>query len=187
MKNLIAAASLVIAATGCATTPPPVVQQTTEYQFEDAAWAREEGTATVTGAAMVRLKNGQVLHCGALEVAMIPVTDYTFERAQLIYGQSEKIQVSHTADIFSAGPSGVNLEAVHPTEAQDRLVSVGDADGDFEFLDVPAGDWFVHTTAYQERFVGSDNIFVSSTASDRVMWMKRIQVKPGRTNRIVLN
>ena len=124
MKNLIAAASLVIAATGCATTPPPVVQQTTEYQFEDAAWAREEGTATVTGAAMVRLKNGQVLHCGALEVAMIPVTDYTFERAQLIYGQSEKIQVSHTADIFSAGPSGVNLEAVHPTDAQDRLVSV---------------------------------------------------------------
>ena len=173
---------------GCATSAPARVKTVNKYDPAETAWAREEGTGVVIGSAMVRTKKGDVLHCGALEVQLIPMSVYRAERARLIYGNATKKVISHRATAFAPTPDGVvNLEAAPALAKLDVLITACDADGDFEFYDVPEGEWFIHTTATQSRFVGSDNMFVSSTVEDAVWWMQPIYVESDKTTRVRLN
>ena len=184
--NVILAASTFAVITACGSTPPKQPVATYEkYNPQDAAWAHSQGNETVTGSAMVRLKNGDVMHCGALEVALIPVTPYTAERARILYEGQEKRVISHRGDAFSSGP---DLPVLSENKAvDDAIKSACDADGDFEFHDIVPGTYYLHTTATQSRYVGSDNMFISSNVDEAVWWMKKIEVKENRRNHFVLN
>jgi hypothetical protein len=188
-KQLAIVALVISLSTGCASTAPvPTVQMQNQYDSAETAWARTDGTATVKGSAMVRLRNGDVLHCGAMDVRLIPVSAYTTERAKIFYGDSDKKQISHKADVFNPSPKGVaKLPPKAPGAELDEKRSSCDADGDFEFFNVPAGDWFVFTSATQERYTGSDNMFVSPNTQDAVYWMRSIRVKDGEVKVVRLN
>jgi hypothetical protein len=123
-----AAAALV----GCATREVHVVAPF------DAALTEQMlrlGPNTITGSALVRRRNGNVVTCAGREVFLIPGTPYATERIGHIYGAGHFI------------PFGTR-SIVRPDPPEYRALTrrtVCNAAGFFRFENIADGHYFVHT------------------------------------------
>ncbi|MEC9342462.1 MAG: hypothetical protein VYD64_01325, partial [Pseudomonadota bacterium] len=63
------------------------------YDPQQAAFAREPGTASISGQAFLQKSSGVVVYAAGRNVILFPVTDYTSERIRLVYGNRRFLDV----------------------------------------------------------------------------------------------
>ena len=118
---------------GCATRPTFVATET--YETPDYL-VDVQGTGEVTGTGFMRQRGGGVVSCAGEEVHLLPVTAYTTERINFIYGSPEGGK--WIRDINTGTPRDEQYIA-------DTRIAKCHVDGRFTFEDVPAGDYYVAT------------------------------------------
>lgn len=117
---VILLAALVIV--GCVTTPQPRQAEFIESEF---APYGEIGSSTVTGQAFLKTRGGEVRFGAGSEVIMVPVTSYTteiFQRSVL---------------------DGQRLQSPDSRYAAYRRTTTTDGNGNFEFRNAPAGEYYL--------------------------------------------
>lgn len=187
MKKLIIAAAVAVVTTGCAGTAPKQITQVEPYVQSDSAWSREDGTATVKGAAIVRTRDGEVKTCAGLDVSLIPVSHYTMERMSIIYGTSDRVSISYRPTALGPiGFAGTNLAPAAPGAVQDRRSEVCDVDGEFEFEDVPTGEWYVVAGIEWQHASYMNNMFAEQHMQNAVLMYKVVNTEDGQTEKVML-
>jgi hypothetical protein len=109
---------------GCVATPK---LQTRKEQFLESEFApyAGNGTSKIIGQAFLKTKGGDVKFGAGVEVVLVPVTAYTTEQ--------------YVVGILG----GRLLEKQHPAYFKYRRTRVGDGSGNFEFENMPAGEYYL--------------------------------------------
>jgi hypothetical protein len=123
MKS-IALVLIIIIVSGCAGTP--VIQVNTPFAEDDYIPYTKDGTGNIKGQAFLKTQAGDVKYAAGNTIHLIPTTSYTKE---LMDKAIEK-----------GGGFTTNMDY--------RLnkyikTTIADADGRFEFLKLPAGDYYI--------------------------------------------
>lgn len=121
----------------CAPAPSLIV--TKPFNETDISWSRGVGTGAISGQGFLRQAGGGVVTYAGETVNLIPVSPYSSERMLLIYGNVEKgfNSLSYgTRIIHGALPEGY--------QSSYRSTSCN-AQGNFRFSSLPAGDYFLVT------------------------------------------
>lgn len=141
----LAASLLLSATTGCATPTASVPQahvMVSTFDPESFAWAAQQGGSSVSGAAMLRTRGGDVKTCAGLGVMLVPQAPYSRERIERIYGLG--------ASGFRAWDAPVVFAATDPRyEALPRKTVCG-PDGRFAFRGLPPGVFYIIATVTWE-------------------------------------
>ncbi|MBL3571810.1 hypothetical protein JMJ94_20355 [Rhodovulum visakhapatnamense] len=127
------------------------------------------GSAQIDGQAFFRQKGGGVVTCAGEQVALAPATPYQQERIQIIYGS---VEGGARTTAFGNVPPEIDSRA----EAMSRK-SVCDADGNFTFRGLAAGDYYVVTRA----------VWSIGGAPQGGLLSKRIRIRPGEKVRAIIN
>jgi len=114
------------------------------FDRSEAEFILTDGTATIAGQAFLRQRGGGVVTCAGSIVHLVPMTDYSDERIQSIYGSGLG---GGSYELF---PKFVPDSSVYITLSRTAQC---DAGGEFEFSNVPAGNFYVATTV--RRVVGN--------------------------------
>ncbi len=110
---------------GCVVpAPAPAKRQAAFVESEFAPYAGA-GTSTVTGQAFLKTRGGEVRFGAGCEVVMVPVTSYTTETHQRAVMGGERL-----------GPHDSRY-------ATYRRTTIADGNGNFEFRNVPAGEYYL--------------------------------------------
>ena len=134
MKSYMIAAA--VSVTGCATAPATEVPISAPFNKSDVAWFNGTGAGTLAGSAFLRTKGGTVKTCAGYDVQLLPYSAYAAERIRFIYGSET------SGNLF--GPR--RAWAFKPDEPEFYKAlkkAVCDANGEFEFDNLPNGDYFV--------------------------------------------
>lgn len=151
---------------------PQPVRLTTAFNPSEVEFVRTPGTATVTGQAFMRQRGGGVVTCAGADVRMAPVTAYSSERINLIYGNTQR----GTSGNMSRQP-----EQAPPGYETASLLARCDAQGNFRFERVPAGEFFLLTSVRWEVPSG----YVMQQQGGHLM--QRVSTAPGQTQSVVLS
>ncbi|MBL3560174.1 hypothetical protein [Rhodovulum sulfidophilum] len=127
------------------------------------------GSGQIDGQAFFRQSGGGVVTCAGEEVRLVPATPYQQERMQIIYGSAEG--GARTTAFGNVPPE------IDPRAKTMSRKSVCDADGNFSFPGLAAGDYYVITRAVWS---------VGSSAQGGSL-SKRIRLRPGEKVRAILN
>lgn len=131
------------------------VKQSVPFDDSAFAWAAGKGTATIAGSAFLKTRGGDVKVGAGNNVELIPVTPYTIERFR----------------------TSVNLplEARDPRLSKHIRTTLADAQGNFEFKEIPPGDYFLaciiqwqYGTGLGTATTGGQAIALVSVKSDEV-------------------
>lgn len=161
---------------GCATGGPASTRgpQSVGVAFEPEAvqWASAKGSNKILGNALLRTRGGEVRTCAGYKVYLSPAVAYSAARMRLIYGSDQQG--------YRPAQRNPNLEA-RPA-AYEALIrqTVCDAQGNFQFEELPDGEYFVTTDVIWEvpgRYV---------TSAQGGGLMLKVAVKGGQTIRPVL-
>ena len=133
MKTIVTALFF-IALVSCVPTHQ-VIETKSVYNPEDAAFIHEDGNAIVEGQGFLRTTIGEVRTCAGSKVHLFPVTEYSVERMRNIYGNV----------IAGRSLNNQSVDAPDPRYVRDALETVCDAEGDFQFTNVPRGNYFIAT------------------------------------------
>ena len=138
MLRKIFPASLLLFLLGCAST----YNMTNIFDKEEVSWINQDGSSTITGQAFLNQQGGGVVTCAGKEVSLIPVTNYSSERMEAIYGSTEQGYKSH-----SWLTTDVSFTPSTPAEFfTSQKKATCDAQGNFKFKEVPSGkEYFVLT------------------------------------------
>lgn len=112
------------------------VQLKTRFDAEQVRWVRQPGDAHVSGMAFLTLADGSRKSCAGFKVELLPVADYSDERIRLTYGNNRQGQI-----LLSQNPPAFKPDA--PEYHELLLKSECDAQGVFEFSEVPQGEYYV--------------------------------------------
>lgn len=127
-----------VSTSACVTSVPQI--QRIDFPNAEYELLATEGTGVVQGQAFLRQNGGGVVTCAGQEVNLTPVTKYT-EQSYSVYlsgeGRYQKPILSHHDPRF--------YRYIKST--------TGDVNGEFEFTDLPAGDYYIQ--AVVEWKVGS--------------------------------
>lgn len=166
-KTLLGLAALTT--TACATTTVPIAAP---FDAQDAARIFEEGSNTITGSAVLRMRNGGAQTCAALPVLMVPATRYASERIAAIYGNSRR---GYNPASFGRNPQ---FDPDVPDYARHTRQEICDAQGEFSFDQVADGSYFVIARVTWEipgnYFLEGGNV------------MAFVEVSGGETERVIL-
>ena len=121
----LAVATLV---TGCA-TQPYVIQN--PFDANEAAWSQQSGNALVKGQAFLKTRGGDVKTCAGNPVTIVPKTR-----------RSTEMQAAFERGVNNFANAEVRPGFGHTTRC--------DAQGNFTFANLPAGDWYVRTAVVWE-------------------------------------
>jgi hypothetical protein len=158
--------------TGCAAPPPPPTIQST-FDPREAEFARQPGNGVITGQAFLRQQGGGVVTCAGSEVTLAPVTTYSQERANIIYGNA--IRGFRPASQDAIFPLRLPEP---PSDFMESLrLSTCDAQGKFRFDAIPPGQYFLATRVIWR---------VGSVPNGGAL-MRRITVTPGQSQDIILS
>lgn len=124
--NIICTVALIALATGCVMPH----QMTTSFDESEFHKFAGNGTSTITGQAFLKTQGGDVKFGAGDTVSLIPITPYTTEAWQ-------------------AERNGEQPQTDPRLQKYIRTV-IADGSGDFEFQNVPAGDYYIECPIYWE-------------------------------------
>ena len=133
MKKAIASIFITSVLSGCVT--PPKMNQSFEYK--DVEWVHEKGTAIVTGQAFLKTVGGDVKTCAGNTIKLVPSSAYSDERIKYVYGNSDTGYYPQMTFL------GKRLPEAPSSYYEYVLNSICDANGNFEFNDVPEGNFYL--------------------------------------------
>lgn len=153
---------------GCV-APRPAAPRLVPLNTEEYARYRGTGTAVIYGEAFLRTRGGNVKKGTGSKVFMNPVTTYStewFER-QVIGGQL--------------------LEAADERARPYLRETIADSDGRFEFIDLPAGDYYLVSPIFwevpQQNTFNPADVYMTDTGG---FAHTRVTVAPGERKRVVV-
>lgn len=145
LKSLITLISAGVLAGCVASTPKKAVNLQTVFNAEEVAWFQTKGTSAIAGNALLQTQGGIPRTCAGREVTLFPASAYAKERMQAWYG-------SITQGFRGAYSEQIEMET-NPEYASIQRTAVCDSQGNFEFKELPAGDYFVTTlVAWQVNY-----------------------------------
>jgi hypothetical protein len=139
MRSLIAV-GISACLLGCAPTVTKV-QTVEKFIAADAQYIMDVGPHTIAGQAFMRTVGGEVRTCAGLEVSLFPVTPYSSERMQVLYGSTSAGFRSANAFAPRLDPGAADPQYMHYSRK-----TVCDASGRFEFQKAADGSYFVIAT-----------------------------------------
>jgi hypothetical protein len=107
-----------------ACAPAPIILSN-RFNPDEVAWSKQRGTAVVRGQDFLRTQGGEVRTCAGLPVTLVPRSAYSQEVTMRAYPTRTVI--------------------ANPDPAADEFIrrTTCDAQGNFVFRDLPAGEWYV--------------------------------------------
>jgi hypothetical protein len=157
----MAVAAWLVALAAAVTT----IQLDSTFNVDDVKWVREPGNGVVSGKAFLTLRDGTLKDCAGFNVELLPVATYSSERIFRTYGNIRGGQI-----LLEDNPPKFTPDA--PGYHEYLLKGACNAQGEFRFEKVPAGDYFVMV------FVIWDLPGLSSPVKTGGAVMKRIHVNP---------
>jgi len=164
--KLIVISCFALLLASCAQMNTPVVQLTS-FNPAEVAFIKNDGANTISGSGFMRQQGGNVVTCAGADVFLAPVTAFSTERTQIIYGNTQK-GTSQLPVVFANNPPGY-LEYMRTTRC--------DAQGNFVFAKVPDGEYFVVTRV----------IWQVGYTQQGGQLMERVTVAGGEAKAIVLS
>jgi hypothetical protein len=107
-----------------------------QFDPNEISWVKSPGNSVVSGKAFLRLKDGTIKTCAGFAVELLPSAEYSNERIFLTYGNNQQGQV-----LLEDNPPKFTPDAREYHEL--LLKSQCNAEGEFHFKQVPAGDYYV--------------------------------------------
>lgn len=129
---------------GCAVAP---IKQSISLDESALQWATGSGSATITGSAFLKTKGGDVKVGAGDKVELIPAAPYTRERFEFV------TQSAYT-----------HIEPRDPRLAKYVRSTIADAQGNFEFRNIPAGEYFIACLIEWRYAVGSSSAITGGQA-----------------------
>ncbi|WP_404991199.1 hypothetical protein [Cupriavidus pauculus] len=165
---------LATALAGCAVPQPEtrVVTLGARYDVDAMNWAKNEGTATIEGQAVLRTRGGEPKSCAGVKVYLIPYSLYGMQRLVNIYGNDEHGFIT----VGEAMSRRVRFEPDVPAYKADAREQACDSQGNFRFDRLPAGKWWLQTHIVWQ--VGALNQGGSL--------LQAVEVKDGEVRRVVI-
>ena len=138
----------------------------------EVAWAKEAGSNTITGNAVLRTVGGDAKTCAGLEVNLVPMSSYAKARFDVMYGGLSRgiLPASINKQWSSTDPRYV--EAARRTRC--------DSQGNFIFERIPDGQYYVTAMVVW----GVPQQYHTSTEGG--VLMEKITVSGGETKRLIL-
>ena len=138
MKRALAVGLLVVTVSGCASMMPQPRQVTLSTTFDagSVSWFDSAGTGSINGQAFFQTRGGQPRTCAGLEVGLFPKSSYGDERLTAIYGTTKSGYAPALATRVQFIPDDSTYTNTHKS-------SVCDAQGNFSFTGLPAGEYFI--------------------------------------------
>lgn len=133
---------LALSLISCATTPRSV-QIGSVFDPAEAAFINQTGSARISGQAFLMTRGGDVKYASGNSVYLIPVTRYSTERFEAIYGLSD------------CTVQNVNVGTTDPKYMKMMRHTQADGQGRFSFDSLAAGEYFVTTHVMWEAPSGS--------------------------------
>ena len=166
IRPLFALAAVAVIGAACAPTSGPMPYgpaPSTAFNAEAFAWSAGTGQAVINGRVNYR-QDGQAYDCTG-SVALTPDTPYTRNRFSILYGSIDRAAVPEAV---------VRARTVSDPYADYRsfVRSATCNEGRFSFTGLPDGGWFV--------------IAPVSAGGERVVLMRRVETRGGRTVNITL-
>tara|TARA_R110002051_G_scaffold47291_2_gene93747 strand:- start:211 stop:717 length:507 start_codon:yes stop_codon:yes gene_type:complete len=166
IRPLFALAAVAVLGAACAPTSGPMPYgpaPSTAFNAEAFAWSAGTGQAVINGRVNYR-QDGQAYDCTG-SVALTPDTPYTRNRFSILYGSIDRAAVPEAV---------VRARTVSDPNADYRsfVRSATCNEGRFSFTGLPDGGWFV--------------IAPVSAGGERVVLMRRVETRGGRTVNITL-
>jgi hypothetical protein len=193
MRLIVGASIAAATLCGCAynyqppAPPVPAALIAPPFSAAEAAWAKAPGPNRLTGAAATRTQNGDAKTCAGLDVALIPQTPYTravfhqvfFERAVPDAAAIESVPIGDWRAL-----SAPVLAATDPAQRDLDRHTRCDGAGNFEFDDLPDGDWFVVAAVI---WIAPKPYSPGRTIEEGEMMLARVRTVAGHTARVVLS
>ncbi|WP_124980470.1 hypothetical protein [Nonlabens xiamenensis] len=112
-----------------------VIDIKNEFKDEDVKWFKNDGTSSIRGIAKFKSINGDIRFGKEFRIELNPYSAYTKERLNHIYKNDDSGYVNIESGIpkFNPDPEGYH---------QTRKVMC-DENGEFEFKNLPEGDYYV--------------------------------------------
>ena len=166
IRPLLALAAVAVLGSACAPmsgSMPYGSPVSSAFNAEAFAWSARPGQASINGRVDFR-RDGQVYTCTG-SVALTPDTPYTRARFSILYGSIDRAAVPEAV---------IRARTVADPNADYRsfVRSTTCNEGRFSFTGLPDGSWFVITPV--------------SAGGERVVLMRRVETRGGRTVNITL-
>lgn len=152
---------------GCAAPQKRQIVLKNKFNAEEVAWAKEVGSGKIVGSGLIQTIGGIPRSCAGNIVTINPSSPYSRERIMAIYGNEERGFIR-----------GINYEIEVPPGYEDQFRKTRcDAQGAFEFDELPAGEYFVLTSVVWK---------VNDYSNEGGTMIQKVVVQEGKTKRIVL-
>lgn len=150
MRLLLLSSSLLLILAGCVTgnsfqqVKTHKITLNTKFNPLEAAYILEKGTSTIIGSASISNQYGDTITCAGNNVFLVPVTEYSTERYQHLFGKNN--------NGFSSGEIifHVKFKPDDPKFRKYMKVSTCNYIGEFNFDNVPSGEYYLGTNIISE-------------------------------------
>lgn len=147
-----------------------IVETKTPFDPNAGRYILAKGSGAIEGQAFMRQAGGDVVTCAGEEVTLIPATEYQKERMAIIYGSVQGGR--RTSSIGDMPPTR------DPRATQLEKKTVCDAEGDFVFSNLAAGEYYVTS-----RVLWSSGQYVTEGG----LLASYVKLSPGERKRVLLN
>lgn len=145
------------------------------FDANEIAWSTKQGGNTIVGTASLATDGGKARTCASLPVRLAPDSNYTRERVELLYGDTDEAFVDAKEAARARARSGAR---VTPAYEKALKASVCDARGRFVFKNLPDGAYYVMAPVVWRGKLGE--------VSEGGFFMQRVAVSGGETKRVAL-
>jgi len=166
MKSYMIAAA--VSVTGCTTVPATEVPISAPFNKSDVVWFDGTGAGTLKGSAFLRTNGGAVKTCAGYDVQLLPYSPYAAERMRFIYGSDTSGNLFGPRRAWKFTPD-------EPEFYKALRKTVCDANGEFEFDNLPNGDYFVIAkvtwdigNVYDESGTMMEKVSIANGATEKV-------------------
>lgn len=142
-----------------------------KFDKEKASAILSKGKNSISGNSLIRLNSGGVVTCAGLPVLLRPVTEYTQEYIQAIFGSTER------GSKRNSNFNKVNFQELSPEMEAYTKISTCDSLGNFVFENISDGEYFLSTGI---------SWMASPYVTENWSLMKKVQLKDGEVLKVSL-
>lgn len=126
-------------------TPVPVMS---DFSDEEVGWFKNSGNGAIKGSSRFKSKTGEIRFGNEFGIELMPVSAYTEERLDKIYN-SKTTGYVHLED-------GVPRFIPDPAGYHETMKTMCNEKGDFEFTNLPKGEYYVIAFMIWDQKTGDD-------------------------------